>query len=71
MDTSYLAQQVTSIITQLHGLFDEIGVPRQERDARESEASLAKELEKVHESNTHVVVRVTIKSFTEPPAAGC
>ncbi len=37
MDTSYLTQQVAAIIAQLHGLFDEIGVPTHERDARESE----------------------------------
>ena len=37
MDTSYLAQQVTTIIDQLHGLFDEIGVPSHERDSREAE----------------------------------
>ena len=40
MDTSYLAQQVNSSIGQLHGLFDEIGVPNHEREARESEVSL-------------------------------
>ncbi|KAK3357094.1 microtubule associated protein-domain-containing protein [Lasiosphaeria hispida] len=37
MDTSYLAQQVNTIIGQLHGLFDEIGVPNHDREARESE----------------------------------
>lgn len=37
MDTSYLATQVTTIIGQLHTLFDEIGVSSQEKDARESE----------------------------------
>ncbi|ORY19517.1 microtubule associated protein-domain-containing protein [Clohesyomyces aquaticus] len=37
MDTSYLAQQVTTIVGQLHGLFDEIGVPSHERDSREAE----------------------------------
>lgn len=37
MDTSYLAQQVTTIIGQLHGLFDEIGVPSHERDTREAD----------------------------------
>jgi hypothetical protein len=37
MDTSYLAQQVTTIIGQLHGLFDEIGVASHERDSREAE----------------------------------
>lgn len=39
MDTSYLAQQVNNSIGQLHGLFDEIGVPNHEREARESEVS--------------------------------
>lgn len=37
MDTSYLAQQVNTIIGQLHGLFDEIGVPNHERETREAE----------------------------------
>jgi hypothetical protein len=40
MDTSYLSSQVSTIIGQLHGLFDEIGVPSHEREARESEVSL-------------------------------
>ena len=40
MDTSYLAQQVTTIIGQLHGLFDEIGVPSHERDSREAEVRI-------------------------------
>ncbi|MCJ1431248.1 hypothetical protein MMC27_000599 [Xylographa pallens] len=37
MDTSYLTTQVVTIIGQLHGLFDEIGVPSHERESRESE----------------------------------
>ena len=37
MDTSFLAQQVNAIIGQLHGLFDEIGVPNHDRDTREEE----------------------------------
>lgn len=37
MDTSFLQTQVTSIITQLHSIFDEIGVPRNERESRETE----------------------------------
>ena len=41
MDTSYLAQQVTTIIGQLHGLFDEIGIPNHERDSREAEVYLS------------------------------
>ncbi len=37
MDSSFLAQQVNEKIGQLHGLFDEIGVPNHERDSREQE----------------------------------
>lgn len=37
MDSSYLTSQVSTIIDQLHGLFDEIGVPSHERESRESE----------------------------------
>ncbi|KAJ9613040.1 Microtubule bundling protein [Cladophialophora chaetospira] len=37
MDTSYLTTQVTTIIGQLHSIFDEIGVPRKERESRETE----------------------------------
>jgi protein regulator of cytokinesis 1 len=40
MDTSYLSQQVTTIIERLHGFFDEIGVPSHERDSRESEVGV-------------------------------
>ena len=39
MDTSYLTAQVTTIIGQLHGLFDDIGVPSHERESREAEVS--------------------------------
>lgn len=37
MDTSYLTTQVTTIIGQLHGIFDEIGIPKNEREAKETE----------------------------------
>ncbi|KAI1106243.1 microtubule associated protein-domain-containing protein [Jackrogersella minutella] len=37
MDASYLSQQVNTIIGQLHGLFDEIGVASHDRESRESE----------------------------------
>ncbi|KAI0128814.1 microtubule associated protein-domain-containing protein [Xylariales sp. AK1849] len=37
MDASYLSQQVNQIIGQLHGLFDEIGVPNHDRETREAE----------------------------------
>ncbi|KAG9978318.1 hypothetical protein KCU72_g23069, partial [Aureobasidium melanogenum] len=35
--TGHLSHQVTTIIDQLHGFFDEIGLPTHERDERESE----------------------------------
>ncbi|KAI9795753.1 MAG: hypothetical protein M1833_006846 [Piccolia ochrophora] len=37
MDTSYLTSQVANITGQLHGLFDDIGIPNNERDSREAE----------------------------------
>lgn len=37
MDTSYLSLQVNTIIGQLHGLFDEIGVPNHDREKREED----------------------------------
>jgi len=39
MDTSYLTTQVSTIIGQLHGIFDDIGVPNHERESREAEVS--------------------------------
>ena len=39
MDTSYLSQQVNTIIGQLHGLFEDIGVEDHDREAREAEVS--------------------------------
>lgn len=37
VDTSYLTTQVNNIVTQLHGIFDDIGVPSHERETREAE----------------------------------
>ncbi|KAL9103090.1 MAG: hypothetical protein Q9163_001830 [Psora crenata] len=37
METSYLSTQVSAIISQLHGLFDEIGLPNHERELKESQ----------------------------------
>ena len=37
VDTSYLTTQVNNIVEQLHGIYDEIGVPARERDSREAE----------------------------------
>ena len=37
MDTSYLTTQVNTIIGQLHSIWDEIGIPRNERESRETE----------------------------------
>lgn len=42
LDTSYLTTQVTTIISQLHGIFDEIGIPRNEREAKETEVLLSR-----------------------------
>ncbi|RAH49845.1 putative microtubule associated protein (Ase1) [Aspergillus brunneoviolaceus CBS 621.78] len=37
VDTSYLTTQVNTIVSELHGIYDDIGVPSHERDAREAE----------------------------------
>lgn len=37
VDTSYLTTQVNNIVSQLHGIFDEIGIPNHERESREEE----------------------------------
>ncbi|KAJ5947284.1 hypothetical protein N7466_000299 [Penicillium verhagenii] len=37
VDTSYLTTQVNTIVEQLHGIFDDIGVPSHERETREAE----------------------------------
>lgn len=42
MDTSYLSQQLTTIVKRLHGLYDEIGVASHERDSRDAEVSGAR-----------------------------
>jgi Ase1/PRC1/MAP65 family protein len=39
MDTSYLTTQVNTIIGQLHTIWDEIGIPRNDRESRETEVS--------------------------------
>lgn len=37
MDSNYLTTQVSTIIGELHGLFDEIGIPSHEKELRETE----------------------------------
>lgn len=37
MDAGYLSQQISTIVGQLHDLFDEIGVPNHDRETREEE----------------------------------
>lgn len=71
IDTSYLTTQVTSIVGQLHGLFDEIGVPSHDRESREQEVSdifraVAEELMLIY---TCIAFRVPIRHPPEPPAA--
>ncbi|XXH04615.1 Increased rDNA silencing protein [Hypoxylon texense] len=54
MDASYLSQQVNTIIGQLHGLFDEIGVANHDRESREAELFTA-----LSETLNNQVKRVT------------
>lgn len=65
MDTSYLSQQVASIVSQLHGLFDDIGVPSHERDARESEVRNT-ELERSAEANAESAFRIIVQDPPQP-----
>lgn len=41
MDTNSLIAQVSTIIGQLNGLFDEIGVPDHERESRELDVGVS------------------------------
>lgn len=41
VDTSYLTTQVNNIVSELHGIFDDIGVPNHERESREAEVRLS------------------------------
>jgi len=69
MDTGYLAQQVATIISQLHTLFDEIGVPSHERDVRDSEVSLVIFRQRQDVADAWTALRITIKDTTEPRSA--
>ncbi|KAI0377069.1 microtubule associated protein-domain-containing protein [Hypomontagnella monticulosa] len=61
MDASYLSQQVNTIIGQLHGLFDEIGVANHDRENREAELfaalseTLNNQVKSVTEEKKHMV----------------
>ena len=71
MDTSYLAQQVTTIIGQLHGLFDEIGVPTHERDSRESEVSTLVTMNQTKTiANMTSALRRPFRNTTQPAQSG-
>jgi protein regulator of cytokinesis 1 len=48
MDSNYLSSQVSTIIGQLHSLFDEIGVPSHDRDSRESEVRYTRTARSYH-----------------------
>lgn len=65
MDTSYLAQQVNTIIGQLHGLFDEIGVPNHERDTRESEVSQSPSPRSKNDADTTVCLAQLFSALSE------
>jgi hypothetical protein len=62
MDTSHLAQQVNTIIGQLHGLFDEIGVSNHDREAREAE---------VRNNSVRAAGDVSVPVLKVPMAALC
>lgn len=49
MDTSYLTSQVATVVNSLHALFDDIGVPSHDREAREAAVSncLVSQLSKI------------------------
>lgn len=72
MDTSYLEQQVATIIGKLHELFDEIGVPSHERDTRESEVrtgcnAATRREKKLTEAQTAVLG--SLRDAAQPAAA--
>ncbi|KAI5867940.1 microtubule associated protein-domain-containing protein [Durotheca rogersii] len=56
MDAGYLSQQVNTIIGQLHGLFDEIGVSNHDRESREAELFAA-----LSETLNNQVKQVTVE----------
>lgn len=50
MDTNGLIAQVSTIIGQLNGLFDEIGVPDHERESRELDVGASLDFTSLDES---------------------
>jgi hypothetical protein len=70
MDTSYLAQQVTTIIGQLHGLFDEIGVPSHERDSREAEVRTMRTMRFAIVANMFTALLCSVRNLAQPAATG-
>jgi len=65
MDTSYLTSQVATIIGQLHGLFDEIGVPHHERESRESEVGRLTNVSTA-KLTSNIAVFCTVGNLTQP-----
>ncbi|KAI5300948.1 hypothetical protein KEM56_002077 [Ascosphaera pollenicola] len=61
VDTSYLTSQVNQIVGELHGLFDDIGIPAHERDEREAELfsalsdTLQSHLHRVNEEKSDMI----------------
>lgn len=70
MDTGYLTTQVSTIVGQLQGLFDEIGVPSHERDSRESEAG-AWLSSLVREADSLPAVHCVVRNSPQSLAFGC
>ena len=63
MDTSYLTTQVSTIIEQLHGLFDEIGIPSHERESRESKVSGGSPFWSWTTANDHSSLRLSQRHY--------
>ena len=66
MDTSYLSQQVTTIIERLHGFFDEIGVPSHERDSRESEVCMLAGRSHITALTCHLALLGSVRDTPQP-----
>ena len=65
MDTSYLSQQVTTIIERLHGFFDEIGVASHERDSRESEVRIQRQCQKWYYTDILLALLSSIRNTSQ------
>lgn len=66
MDTGYLHTQVTTIIGQLHTIWDEIGIPRNDRESREAEVCAATPI--IDVADLRAALRSSVGDTTQPIA---